>query len=58
MYGLNMHADKSGLVTLFSNLLDSAQIKMLYSSTFHTANVLVEAADVSRARRLLKKGEM
>lgn len=48
------HLEKSGLVTTFSNLLNSARIKMLYSSTFHTANILVEARDVHRARRLLQ----
>ena len=46
-------ADKSGLVTLFSNLLNSANIRMLYSSTFHTANILVDAGDVRRAKKLL-----
>lgn len=50
--------DKFGLVTLFSDLLTSAQIKMLYSSTFHTANILVEGDDIARARRLLKRGKM
>ena len=48
------HMDKSGLVTTFSNLLNTGRIKMLYSSTFHTANILVEARDVHRARRLLE----
>jgi hypothetical protein len=48
-----MIADKSGLVTRFSTLLQQANIRMLYSSTFHTANILVEAKDVRAARRLL-----
>lgn len=48
------HLDKSGLVTRFSELLDSSSIRMLYSSTFHTANILVEARDVHLARRLLQ----
>ena len=47
--------DKSGLVMLFSDLLNTAYIKMLYSSTFHTANILVDAADVKRAKRLLSR---
>lgn len=46
--------DKSGLVTNFSDLLNSGSIRMLYSSTFHTANILVEARDVHLARRLLQ----
>ncbi|RXK35772.1 hypothetical protein M231_06958 [Tremella mesenterica] len=50
------HMDKSGLVTRFSSLLNTAQIKMLYSSTMHTANVLVEARDVRRAKSLLERG--
>jgi hypothetical protein len=53
-----VYVDKSGLVTLFTDLLNSAQIRMLWSSTFHTANVLVEAGDIARARRLLKRGKM
>lgn len=51
------HMDKSGLVTRFSNLLDSGSVRMLYSSTFHTANILVEAKDVHRAKRLLQGRE-
>ncbi|WVO17240.1 hypothetical protein L204_104932 [Cryptococcus depauperatus] len=51
------HLDKSGLVTRFSSLLASSvtPIRMLYSSTFHTANVLVESRDVKRAKRLLER---
>ncbi|WVW85011.1 hypothetical protein I302_107047 [Kwoniella bestiolae CBS 10118] len=55
------HLDKSGLVTRFSDLLTSPSstrsrpIRMLYSSTFHTANILVEAGDVKRAKRLLER---
>ncbi|OCF75343.1 hypothetical protein I204_04198 [Kwoniella mangroviensis CBS 8886] len=61
------HLDKSGLVTRFSELLSSSStngarngsrsrpIRMLYSSTFHTANLLVEARDVKRAKRLLER---
>jgi hypothetical protein len=45
--------DKSGLVTRFSDLLDRGSIRMLYSSTYHTANILVEAKDVHRAKKLL-----
>ncbi|ORY22035.1 hypothetical protein BCR39DRAFT_562461 [Naematelia encephala] len=48
------HLDKSGLIVRFSSLLDGSDIKMLYSSTFHTANILVEAGDVRRAKRLLE----
>lgn len=55
---LTSFTDKSGLVTRFSDLLESANIKMLYSSTFHTANILVESGDVLRAKRLLKRGKM
>ena len=51
------HMDKSGLVTLFSDLLDKYSIRMLYSSTFNTANILVEAVDVYRARRVLQGKE-
>ncbi|KAK8858867.1 hypothetical protein IAR55_003098 [Kwoniella newhampshirensis] len=51
------HLDKSGLVTRFSDLLTSTThpIRMLYSSTFHTANILVEARDVKKAKRLLER---
>ncbi|WWC96468.1 hypothetical protein V866_003336 [Kwoniella sp. B9012] len=59
------HLDKSGLVTRFSELLSSSSsngirngsqpIRMLYSSTFHTANILVETRDVKRAKRLLER---
>ncbi|OCF35041.1 hypothetical protein I316_03081 [Kwoniella heveanensis BCC8398] len=51
------HLDKSGLVTRFSNLLTSSSrpIRMLYSSTFHTANILVEARDVKKAKKLLER---
>ncbi|WVQ65411.1 uncharacterized protein L199_003587 [Kwoniella botswanensis] len=61
------HLHKSGLVTRFSELLSSSSsngirngsrsqpIRMLYSSTFHTANILVEARDVKRAKRLLER---
>ncbi|WVF68761.1 hypothetical protein IAT40_003533 [Kwoniella sp. CBS 6097] len=51
------HLDKSGLVTRFSNLLTSSSrpIRMLYSSTFHTANILVEARDVKKAKQLLER---
>ncbi|KAL7420556.1 hypothetical protein Q5752_004507 [Cryptotrichosporon argae] len=47
------HLDKSGLVTLFATLLGRAHIRMLYSSTFHTANILVQASDVRRAGKVL-----
>ncbi|TYJ56446.1 hypothetical protein B9479_002849 [Cryptococcus floricola] len=53
------HLDKSGLVTRFSSLLAGSSVKkpirMLYSSTFHTANILVESRDVKRAKRLLER---
>ncbi|WWC71054.1 uncharacterized protein I206_105007 [Kwoniella pini CBS 10737] len=51
------HLDKSGLVTRFSDLLTSSSkpIRMLYSSTFHTANILVEARDVKKAKSLLER---
>ncbi|WVQ73309.1 hypothetical protein IAR50_002877 [Cryptococcus sp. DSM 104548] len=51
------HLDKSGLVTRFSSLLASSSkpIRMLYSSTFHTANILVESRDVKRAKGLLER---
>ncbi|WVQ84389.1 hypothetical protein IAT38_006541 [Cryptococcus sp. DSM 104549] len=50
------HLDKSGLVTRFSSLLTSSRqpIRMLYSSTFHTANILVESRDVRKAKGLLE----
>lgn len=47
-------ADKSGLVTRFSDLLHTGGVRMLYSSTTHTANVLVQGSDVSLAERLLR----
>ncbi|WWD18759.1 hypothetical protein CI109_103214 [Kwoniella shandongensis] len=52
------HLDNPGLLTRFSDLLTStgsSPIRMLYSSTFHTANILVEARDVKRAKGLLEK---
>ncbi|ODO05097.1 hypothetical protein L198_01784 [Cryptococcus wingfieldii CBS 7118] len=53
------HLDKSGLVTRFSSLLAGSSVKrpirMLYSSTFHTANILVESRDVKRAKGLLER---
>lgn len=49
-----MDVDKSGLVTTFSDILHSHRVRMLYSSTFHTANILVEASDVERAKFLLE----
>ena len=47
-------ADKSGLVTQFSTALQKRNIRMLYSSTFHTANILVEARDVDAAQEVLR----
>ncbi|WWC88370.1 uncharacterized protein L201_003281 [Kwoniella dendrophila CBS 6074] len=51
------HLGKSGLVNRFSDLLTSTSnpIRMLYSSTFHTANILVEAKDVKKAKKLLER---
>ena len=47
-------ADKSGLVTQFSTALQKRNIRMLYSSTVHTANILVEARDVDAAQDVLR----
>lgn len=41
-------------MTRFSERLNSGNVKMLYSSTTHTANILVDIADVSRAEVLLR----
>ncbi|WOO83324.1 uncharacterized protein LOC62_05G006852 [Vanrija pseudolonga] len=47
--------DRSGLVLQFSNVLESGQVRMLYNSTTHTANILVRARDVHLAKRLLSE---
>ncbi|KAL1405831.1 hypothetical protein Q8F55_007509 [Vanrija albida] len=52
-----VHMDRSGLVLQFSNVLESSQVRMLYNSTTHTANILVRARDVHLAKRLLSGGE-
>jgi len=49
-------ADKSGLVTRFSSVLHKGGVRMLYSSTTHTANLLVRGADVWKAEELLRVG--
>ncbi|BEJ10691.1 hypothetical protein CspHIS471_0101130 [Cutaneotrichosporon sp. HIS471] len=48
------HLDKSGLVMRFSDQLHRGGVRMLYSSTTHTANILVEGRDVVRAERALR----
>ncbi|BEI85607.1 hypothetical protein CcaverHIS002_0510080 [Cutaneotrichosporon cavernicola] len=48
------HLDKSGLVMRFSDQLHRGGVRMLYSSTTHTANILVEGRDVARAERALR----
>ncbi|EJT47771.1 hypothetical protein A1Q1_03346 [Trichosporon asahii var. asahii CBS 2479] len=48
------HLDKSGLVTKFSDLLHSNGVRMLYSSTTNTANILVRGRDVLTAEALLR----
>lgn len=47
--------DRSGLVLQFSNVLESGQVRMLYNSTTHTANILVRARDVHLAKQLLSE---
>lgn len=41
-------------MTRFSDVLHRGGVRMLYSSTTHTANILVEGRDVMRAEKLLR----
>lgn len=54
MLAISLLADKSGLVTKFSDLLHSNGVRMLYSSTTNTANILVRGRDVLTAEALLR----
>jgi len=46
--------DKHGLVTRFSRVLEENDINHMYSSTFKTANILVDKKDAIRAQSLLR----
>lgn len=46
--------DKHGLINRFSKVLDSNGINHMYSSTFKTANLLVDKKDARRAAVLLR----
>ncbi|KAF8812222.1 hypothetical protein BYT27DRAFT_7087613 [Phlegmacium glaucopus] len=46
--------DKHGLVTRFSRVLEESGINHMYSSTFKTANLLVDKKDAIRAQSLLR----
>jgi len=46
--------DKHGLVTRFSRVLEENGINHMYSSTFKTANLLVDKKDAVRAQSLLR----
>ncbi|KAF7981674.1 hypothetical protein HWV62_32220 [Athelia sp. TMB] len=46
--------DKHGLVNRFSRVLEEGGINHMYSSTFKTANLLVEKAQATRAQDLLQ----
>ncbi|EGO02036.1 hypothetical protein SERLA73DRAFT_166540 [Serpula lacrymans var. lacrymans S7.3] len=46
--------DKHGLVNRFSRVLEQNGINHMYSSTFKTANLLVDKVDASRAQALLR----
>ncbi|KAF8591472.1 hypothetical protein K439DRAFT_898768 [Ramaria rubella] len=46
--------DKHGLISRFSKVLDSNGINHMYSSTYKTANLLVNKGDAVRAQALLK----
>jgi len=46
--------DKHGLISRFSKVLDSNGINHMYSSTYKTANLLVDKADAVRAQALLR----
>jgi len=46
--------EKHGLVNRFSQVLEENGINHMYSSTFKTANLLVEKAHVWRAQELLR----
>jgi hypothetical protein len=51
---LLMHTDKHGLVNRFSRVLEENEINHMYSSTFKTANLLVDKRDALRAQALLR----
>ncbi|KAF5321680.1 hypothetical protein D9619_000617 [Psilocybe cf. subviscida] len=46
--------DKHGLVNRFSRVLEENEINHMYSSTFKTANLLVDKRDALRAQALLR----
>ncbi|KIJ56750.1 hypothetical protein M422DRAFT_22904 [Sphaerobolus stellatus SS14] len=46
--------DKHGLINRFSRVLDSSGINHMYSSTYKTANLLVNKKDALRASNLLR----
>ncbi|CAA7260072.1 unnamed protein product [Cyclocybe aegerita] len=46
--------DKHGLVNRFSRVLEENGINHMYSSTFKTANLLVDKRDATRAKSLLR----
>jgi hypothetical protein len=46
--------DKHGLVNRFSRVLEQDGINHMYSSTFKTANLLVDKAHAVRAQSLLR----
>ena len=55
MYLTDLHrADKHGLVCRFSRALEDNGINHMYSSTYKTANLLVEKASAWRAQALLR----
>jgi len=46
--------DKHGLVNRFSRVLEENRINHMYSSTFKTANLLVDRRHAARAQALLR----
>ncbi|KAG0346894.1 hypothetical protein BG004_000585 [Podila humilis] len=49
--------DTYGLVHSMSNLLVESDVNLLCLSTFRTANILVQDADLEEAMRILKEAE-
>ena len=47
-------AEKHGLVNRFSRTLEENGINHMYSSTYKTANLLIDKAHASRAQALLR----
>ena len=47
-------AEKHGLVNRFSRALEENGINHMYSSTYKTANLLIDKAHASRAQALLR----